>query len=119
MTALMGPSGSGKTVGPRSRMTVIALAATSFSLVGHILRSEGFSLTLQTLLDVLAGRKTAGSTSGTILFGNTKPSPGFLARHTGYGMCVPRCIVSKQQLSSLCTRWPVTLCSRTGSKGMT
>ena len=37
-----------------------------------------------TLLDVLAGRKTVGESSGTILFGGTKPSKAFLRRFTGY-----------------------------------
>ena len=37
-----------------------------------------------TLLDVLAGRKTSGNISGTVLFGGTPPSRAFLRRFTGY-----------------------------------
>jgi ATP-binding cassette subfamily G (WHITE) protein 2 len=33
---------------------------------------------------VLAGRKTAGTTSGTLLFGGTAPTRAFLRRFTGY-----------------------------------
>lgn len=34
--------------------------------------------------DVLAGRKTAGKTTGTILFAGVPPSTMFLRRYTGY-----------------------------------
>jgi ABC-type uncharacterized transport system YnjBCD ATPase subunit len=37
-----------------------------------------------TLLDVLAGRKTVGTTTGTLLFSGQKPSRAFLRRFTGY-----------------------------------
>jgi len=37
-----------------------------------------------TLLDVLAGRKNTGTTTGTIRFGGGKPTPAFLKRYTGY-----------------------------------
>ncbi|KAG2482622.1 hypothetical protein HYH03_018464 [Edaphochlamys debaryana] len=37
-----------------------------------------------TLLDVLAGRKNAGVTEGTIAFAGQKPTPQFLRRYTGY-----------------------------------
>lgn len=37
-----------------------------------------------TLLDVLAGRKTVGTATGTLLFGSTAPSKAFLRRFTGY-----------------------------------
>ncbi|KAG2493535.1 hypothetical protein HYH03_008349 [Edaphochlamys debaryana] len=37
-----------------------------------------------TLLDVLAGRKNAGVTEGTIAFSGQKPTPQFLRRYTGY-----------------------------------
>jgi len=35
-------------------------------------------------LDVLAGRKTVGQTTGTILFDGRRPTKAFLRRHTGY-----------------------------------
>lgn len=34
--------------------------------------------------DLLSGRKTQGSVTGTLLFGPTAPSRAFLRRHTGY-----------------------------------
>lgn len=37
-----------------------------------------------TLLDLLAGRKTQGTSEGEIQFGGTKPSPQFLRKYTGY-----------------------------------
>ncbi|EFJ44628.1 hypothetical protein VOLCADRAFT_95021 [Volvox carteri f. nagariensis] len=37
-----------------------------------------------TLLDVLAGRKNAGVTEGTVAFAGQKPTPQFLRRYTGY-----------------------------------
>ena len=37
-----------------------------------------------TLLDVLAGRKTAGRTTGSILFAGVPPTVTFLRRYTGY-----------------------------------
>jgi ABC-type multidrug transport system ATPase subunit len=37
-----------------------------------------------TFLDVLAGRKTVGETTGEVLFGGKAPSIQFLRRHTGY-----------------------------------
>ncbi|GFR47309.1 hypothetical protein Agub_g8996 [Astrephomene gubernaculifera] len=37
-----------------------------------------------TLLDVLAGRKNAGLTEGTVAFAGQKPTPQFLRRYTGY-----------------------------------
>ncbi len=40
---------------------------------------------LQTLLDLLAGRKTTGTTTGTSRFGNATPSPAYIKRYTGYG----------------------------------
>jgi hypothetical protein len=39
---------------------------------------------LQTLLDVLAGRKTAGVREGVIEFGGQQPTIQFLRRYTGY-----------------------------------
>lgn len=35
-------------------------------------------------VDVLAGRKTVGETSGSILFSGVKPTQTFLRRFTGY-----------------------------------
>lgn len=40
-------------------------------------------LLLQTLLDVLAGRKNAGVCEGTMLYGGQRPSLAFLRRFTG------------------------------------
>jgi ATP-binding cassette subfamily G (WHITE) protein 2 len=37
-----------------------------------------------TLLDVLAGRKTTGTTSGTLLFSGVPPSRAFLRRFSSY-----------------------------------
>ena len=37
-----------------------------------------------TLLDVLAGRKTQGTTSGQIRFAGYPPTSNFLRRYTGY-----------------------------------
>ena len=37
-----------------------------------------------TLLDVLAGRKTTGTTSGTIGFAGRQPTRTFLRRYAGY-----------------------------------
>lgn len=37
-----------------------------------------------TLLDLLAGRKTTGSTAGTIQFGGVTPTKEYLRRYTGY-----------------------------------
>ena len=37
-----------------------------------------------TLLDILAGRKTVGTITGNIVFGDKRPSPAFLKRRTGY-----------------------------------
>jgi ATP-binding cassette subfamily G (WHITE) protein 2 len=37
-----------------------------------------------TLLDVLAGRKTVGTTEGLLSFGGVKPTRQFLRRYTGY-----------------------------------
>ena len=36
-----------------------------------------------TLLDLLAGRKTSGETTGTVLFAGTRPTQAFLRRYTG------------------------------------
>lgn len=36
-----------------------------------------------TLLDILSGRKTTGTTDGTISFSGSKPSRAFLRRYTG------------------------------------
>jgi ABC-type multidrug transport system ATPase subunit len=36
-----------------------------------------------TLLDILAGRKTEGTTTGSILFAGQKPTTNFLRRYTG------------------------------------
>ena len=35
-------------------------------------------------MDILAGRKTQGKISGTLLFANQKPTKTFLRRYTGY-----------------------------------
>lgn len=37
-----------------------------------------------TLLDVLAGRKTVGTTTGLIRYAGTAPTSAFLRRYTGY-----------------------------------
>ncbi|PNW87919.1 hypothetical protein CHLRE_01g007000v5 [Chlamydomonas reinhardtii] len=37
-----------------------------------------------TFLDLLSGRKTQGTITGTLLFGHTAPSRSFLRRYTGY-----------------------------------
>ena len=37
-----------------------------------------------TFLDVLAGRKAVGTTSGVVKFGGIAPTPQFLRRYTGY-----------------------------------
>ncbi|GLC42438.1 hypothetical protein PLESTF_000812600 [Pleodorina starrii] len=37
-----------------------------------------------TFLDLLSGRKTQGTTSGTLLFGSNAPTKTFLRRYTGY-----------------------------------
>ena len=37
-----------------------------------------------TLLDLLAGRKTVGTTEGHVSFGGVKPTKQFLRRYTGY-----------------------------------
>eukprot|EP00227_Mantoniella_beaufortii_P007206 CAMPEP_0197606508 /NCGR_PEP_ID=MMETSP1326-20131121/45194_1 /TAXON_ID=1155430 /ORGANISM="Genus nov. species nov., Strain RCC2288" /LENGTH=625 /DNA_ID=CAMNT_0043174433 /DNA_START=168 /DNA_END=2045 /DNA_ORIENTATION=- len=37
-----------------------------------------------TFLDVLAGRKSVGTTTGTLLFGGMVPNPQFMRRYTGY-----------------------------------
>ena len=47
-----------------------------------------------TLLDVLAGRKTQGTTEGTVQFGGERPSAAFLKRHTGYVEQTGECCVA-------------------------
>ncbi len=71
MTALMGPSGSGKTVG-------VAYCCHASTQIQRCMPR------MQTLLDVLAGRKNAGITEGDIAFGGQKPTIQFLRRYTGY-----------------------------------
>lgn len=54
--------------------------------IGRVRRYQDGTATNTALCaaDLLAGRKTSGTTSGEILFSNTKPSKAFLQRHTGY-----------------------------------
>ncbi len=59
---------------------------------------------LQTLLDVLAGRKNAGVTEGLVSFGGQKPTPQFLRRYTGY----------VEQVSTLCPGDVLTTSRSTG-----
>ena len=39
---------------------------------------------IQTLLDILSGRKTSGTIAGDIRFGGVPPSSAFLQRYTGF-----------------------------------
>ena len=39
---------------------------------------------MQTLLDILSGRKTSGTIVGDIRFGGVPPSSAFLQRYTGF-----------------------------------
>jgi hypothetical protein len=108
MAALMGPSGSGKTVSVthagvvghppalrvlRRRGRPATPAASPCSQAGTPPRPARCCTRpparppprrLQTLLDLLAGRKTVGKTEGGILFAGLRPSQQFLRRYTGY-----------------------------------
>lgn len=73
----MGPSGSGKTtlLGEELFMPLEVLEG----------QSNGFVLSVfRRYTDVLAGRKTAGETTGNIAFAGQAPTITFLRRHTGY-----------------------------------
>ena len=82
----MGPSGSGKTT-----LLGAHLAGAMIPSCHHDGLTKDRSKMMIAKLkchvvcaDVLAGRKTAGKTQGTVLFAGVKPSSMFLRRYTGY-----------------------------------
>lgn len=91
MSALMGPSGSGKTVrrmgGKCCLWLVVDLPPPPPPPRHHHVPRLAAppAPPPQTLLDLLAGRKTVGKQDGDILFAGLKPSKPFLRRYTGYG----------------------------------
>ena len=65
-----------------------------------------------TLLDVLAGRKTVGSTTGLIRYAGTAPTTAFLRRYTGYveqdDTLIPNLTVAEMIAYTAALKVPVT-----------
>lgn len=78
MTALMGPSGAGATA--VLRCSVLPRCAHRTVVV----KAQRFPPGKSTLLDVLSGRKTAGTASGEVTYGGRVASRAFLRRYTAY-----------------------------------